>query len=51
VVGFIDSKVDMSQEVLDRLAAIELMLSQEPIISGRYTGASMFKNPNATLML
>jgi len=26
------------QEGLDRLAAMELMLSQKPIISGRFTG-------------
>jgi len=35
----VQQSIQLLQEGLDRLAAMELMLSQKPIISGRFTGA------------
>ena len=32
--------IQLLQAVLDRMAALELMLLQKPIVSGRYSGAA-----------
>lgn len=37
----VQQTVELMQQLLDRLAAVELMLLQKPIVSGRYSGVAL----------